>query len=143
MIMSDALQTLKATLAKNQKRILDIDAQVSELKNEYDLLKKNNEHISFSINLLDTGAISRVRRNAVNKPESQEIDAANTDKGTLRATVRNVIDIGESIDVAGVWERVTAKGIDTTRASINTTMHILAKKGFLERTEIGLYKRIS
>lgn len=123
-IMSDALKTLEIKFSENEKKL-------SALVNEAEILKKNNEHLAYSIEVLKKQSLEEHQSNQEN----------NTDKKTLRATVLDIFKDDELITVGEAWERVKEQGFDTTRATINTTMHTLVKTGALTRPEIGQYKK--
>ncbi|MFZ2302405.1 MAG: hypothetical protein WAW10_11135 [Gallionella sp.] len=136
--MNEALQTLEDTFAENKMRLSTIENEIEKLKQEYEYIKKNNEHLAYSIGLIkkpSAGRIRIMRSVAVETPVIEE-------KKTLRSIVLGVIKDGESISVGSTFDRVTNMGVEVTRPVINSTLHNLVKRGDLEQPEIGLYRKV-
>ncbi len=131
--MNKALETLETQLSENLK-------QLSSLMREVEIIKKNNEHLTYAIGLIKkpSPVIRQLKTITVLPTVGPYLEK---DNKTLRAVVLGVIKNGESITVGDAWERVKAERADTTRATINATLHNLVKKGDLVKPEIGQYKK--
>lgn len=130
--MNDPLKTLESILEENNKKL-------SDLLKEAEIIKKNNEHLAYSISLIKPqfnhdGSNVKVYHTILH-------DAAETGKKTLRSVVLEITKDGKPITVGEAWERVTEQKINTTRATVNATLHNLVKRGDLIQPETGVYKK--
>jgi hypothetical protein len=139
--MANALETLELRLSENTKRLTAIDNQISDLLKESEEIKKNNEHLNYSISIINSPVTYRVISVNINNLLPVESNHGKDVKKTLRETILDVIKDGESIKVGDAWYRVTTAGINTTRATINATLHTLVKDKVLVRPAIGFYKK--
>ncbi len=121
--MADALETLQHKLAENER-------QISDLVNREEILRRNNEHLSYAIELLKS-------QHQSNQQETVEV------KKTLKDTVIDVFKDGGKFTIEDAWNKVSEQGIITTKATINTTLYNLANKGILSRPEPGIYEKHS
>ena len=130
--MNDALKKLEDELAKNQGLLSDFMQQIENIQN-------NNEHLMYTIALLKK---SPSTRNGPIVPQSHSVtNPIITGKKTLRATILDSIGSDEKVTVGDVWSRVTEAGINTTKATVNTTMAGFVNKAVLVRAGLGVYKK--
>lgn len=141
--MNEALKTLETEFSENEKRISNIESEIASLMQQAEIIKKNNEHLSYSIALIEkqSGKPTSIRINRVSKPV--EIKDEVSGKVTLRSALRDILNEGNPVGVSYAWEKVTALGIKTTRASVNSSLHNLVKKGDLVQPDVGLYQKAS
>lgn len=124
--MGAPINKLEVEYNSNVQRLQVIHNQVSTLMQEADDLKKKNEHLTYCLTILGKEIQS-------SKPESQ--------KKSIRADLFDLIKAGETITIDDAWNRATANGISTTKATINTALHTLAIEGLMEKPSKGLYRK--
>src|SRR5450759_2502766 len=129
--MNEALATLETEFSENEKRLSIIKNEIAALMQESEIIKKNNEHIAYSIGLIKKPLINMPVKQNTRVFQTILVGNEEVGKKTLRATVLDIIKDGESISVGSAWERVTKEGINTTRATVNSTLHNLVKRGDL------------
>lgn len=139
--MSAALNTLEAEFSENENRLTVIAEEIDKLMMQAEMIKKNNEHLAYSIAIIKTPPSGRFKRVVIDMSTPPSDDAPLEEKKTLRSAVLDVIEDGESIAVGDAWDRVTKKGFTATRAVINSTLHNLVKRGDLVQPEVGLYQK--
>lgn len=127
--MNESIEKLENKYALNQKHSSDMKSKAAALMQEADKLDKENEHIAFSLTFLKAQIESSIQ------------SKADTEKKSLRSALIDLIQDGETVTIDEAWNRVSAYGIDTTKATINTTLHILVVDGILEKPSKGLYKK--
>jgi len=127
--MNESIVKLEKKYSVNQQLIDDKKNKVALLLDEVVKLEQENEHIAFSLGFLK----SQIDSNGQSRLDS--------DKKSLRAMLLDLIKNGETVTIDEAWNRVSEYGIDTTKPTINTTLHILFNDGLLEKPSKGLYKK--
>jgi len=141
--MNEAISTLESKYAENENRLTEIQKAIDLLMQESETIKQNNGHLAYSINLIKNPTVSQGRRRVVLTGGILTNVEGNSEKKTLRATLLDVINKGETISVNDAWERVRQQGIETTRATVNTSLYNLVQRGYLVKPEAGRYKKVA
>lgn len=122
--MNESTKKIEQKIALNQQLIEDKKNKATLLLKEAEKLTRDNEHLSFSLGFL-----------------SENHSSANIDKKPIRSVLLDLIQDGETVTIDDAWDRVDKYGIETTKATINTTLYNLSNEGFLVRPSKGLYKK--
>lgn len=133
----DTLSILKAKLEENAKILAEQDAiissatlTISSANSKKEEVLEENQHIEFTYNYLVSVA-----------PVSTQTNIESNEKQTIGAFLLETIHEGESVTVDDAWNRVTNAGAETTKATVNTTLYNMEKKGIFEKVSLGVYKR--
>ena len=107
-----------------------LENQLIDNKQKIALLAKENEHISFCLDLLKKQPTNIKQQTFFNET-----------KKSLRSQLFDLINVGETITINEAWQRTSKDGIPSNKASINTALHQLAGEGLLQKPSKGLYKK--
>ena len=125
--MNDPVAILNAKFLENKERLAAIQAEITELNKERDAIVEGNDHLGYALSLINGSPIN---------------ESVGTERKTLRATLLDIYEAGTPISVGDAWKFVEAQGITTTRATVNTTLHVLAQKGLLKQPAPGMYQKV-
>lgn len=118
-------------LAKLDAIILAANQAIAQAEQSKLKLNEENVHIQYCLDLL----------RIVEVPTQQPAKLPTTSKPTpLRVTVLGLFGENESMSVAEVAKKAELL-VTANRATINTVLHELSKKGKLEKVSLGVYKK--
>jgi hypothetical protein len=127
-IMSEPLNRLEIEYTANIGRLQVIHNEITALMQEAEAIKKKNEHLTYCLSLLGK------------EIESTE-QPVSSRKTSLRDIVLDAIEENESVTIDEAWDRVKKNGINTTKATINSTLFSLFTNRKLVRPEVGIYRK--
>lgn len=125
--MGEPINKLEVEYNANTGRLQAIQNQISALMQELESIKKKNEHLTYCLNLLGK--------------EVQPTPQPESSKKSIRSELFDLMQIGETITIDEAWNRAISHGINTTKPTINTSLHNLVIDGLLEKPAKGLYKK--
>ena len=127
-IMSELIKKLRDAKAANDAMRKDAFDAIEHSKAIIAKAEKDNVHLEFVLNLLG-------------ETVTQDAIEPQTKQPSLRQQAIDVIDLGETVGVGEAHDRLARRGVTTTRATVNVTLHNLVKQGKLEKVSLGLYRK--
>lgn len=134
------LDVLQQKLSSNQAKIANLESQIKDAYSSIELANKQKSALDHE-NLSIKYCLDLVQP-AEEKTEPTKTEDVNSSKIPLRVTVLGLFSTDDPMSVTDVYEKTKQLNILASKATINTTLHAMAKKGILEKVSLGVYKKV-
>jgi Fic family protein len=123
-------------IRKRQYELDDLIKRANQAKIERDELDQAYQTLS---KYIPSFASSQVNKNIASAVESEK--SVQSSVKSLRAAVQELFNTSTPLSIKEVTSLILPKGYDTNRATVNSTLHTLVKRGYLEKVSIGIYRK--